>query len=394
MPSTPFPSTISNACFPLETKHTAGVLPLPDLRVRAAIAGMKPYLPPLDERDPEQHMLMDFNESPLPPQPEVIDSVSRFLSRRTHIYPAYGEFLHVLSNYAGVDEASLILSNGSDQGIDIVLRCFLEKGDELAMVRPGFVMFEQVASTLEAAVTGPQFPESLEFPARALKEAVTSRTRLIVVINPNNPTGTTVSEEVIVDLLQSFPKLPVLVDEAYFEFNGASSIVLLDEHPNLIILRTFSKALALSGLRLGYLIAHPGLISEFHKIRGPYDVNAAAVVAAKTQLENPHSWQFVVKHLMQEVKPEVECFFEKKGVRYFPSRANFMLVAPPDVEKAVEYFKTHGVLVRPMRPPLEHTIRLSLRMMPEMKRFMEIFGNYLNTLQKSTDAPEADFQKA
>ena len=136
---------------------------LGDLKIRQAILDMAAYLPPLESRDPEKHLLMDFNESPVPPQEKVIQAVSDFLSRRAHVYPAYHGFLKTLSDYTGVAENQLILSNGSDQGIEFILRCFLESGDELVMAQPGFAMFQQVASSLGAKVDGPGFPESMEF---------------------------------------------------------------------------------------------------------------------------------------------------------------------------------------------------------------------------------------
>ena len=204
---------------------------LGDLKIRQAILDMDAYLPPLESRDPEKHLLMDFNESPVPPQEKVIQAVSNLLSRRAHVYPAYHGFLKTLSDYTGVAENQLILSNGSDQGLEFILRCFLENGDELVMAQPGFAMFQQVASSLGAKVAGPSFPESMEFPAEAFKQSVGPATRLLVLINPNNPTGTTISQEVIRDVLENFPNLPVLVDEAYFEFSRQTAAVYLTHFP-------------------------------------------------------------------------------------------------------------------------------------------------------------------
>ena len=246
------------------------------------------------------------------------------------------------------------------------------------MAQPGFAMFQQVASSLGAKVAGPGFPESMEFPAEAFKQSVSPATRLLVLINPNNPTGTTISQEVIRDVLENFPNLPVLVDEAYFEFSRQTAAGLLDAFPNLIILRTFSKALALPSLRLGYVMAHPELIQQFSKIRGPFDVNAAAVVAAKVQLENPQEWQSLTHHLIDEVKPAVETFFRENQVRFHPSSANFMLVEAKDAKGAVDYLKSKGILVRLMHPPLENSFRMSLRRMPEMEKFMSIFKAFLD----------------
>ena len=350
---------------------------LGDLKIRQAILRMAPYLPPLESRDPEKHLLMDFNESPVPPPAEAIAAISDFLSRRANVYPAYHDFLKVLSGYTFVEEDQLLLSNGSDHGIELVLRCFLETGDELVMALPGFAMFEQVASTLGARVTGPRYSENMEFPAEALHQAVHDKTRLMVLINPNNPTGTTISPDAIKNFLESFPDLPILVDEAYFEFSGQTAAGLLGDFSNLIILRTFSKALALPSLRLGYVMAHPELIKQLAKIRGPFDINSAAVVAAKVQLENPEGWQSLTRHLMDEVKPALETFFRENEVRFHPSSANFMLVEMMDARSAADYLKSKGILVRLMHPPLENTFRMSLRRMTEMEHFMNVFKGYL-----------------
>ena len=255
----------------------------------------------------------------------------------------------------------------------------LESGEEAAMVQPGFQMYNQTAGTLGCKLNGPQFPADFHFPHQELKESVNTKTRLIVLINPNNPTGTSVSLEQIEDLLKSFPDIPVLVDEAYYEFTGETCVSLLSSYPNLIVIRTFSKALALPSLRLGYVIASSDFILELQKIRGPYDVNVVAVLAAREQLNNPEHWQKMVRHLMDESKPAIEKYFDEKQVRYFSSKANFMLVEPSDVQKACKFLMENKILVRQMRSPIEHTFRMSLRTMPEMQRFMDVFTRYLNS---------------
>ena len=349
------------------------------IKVRETISRMSHYKPPLENRDPEAFLLMDFNESPLPPPPGVIQKISEFLNSHVHVYPSYGDFLKELGNYSSVSAENLLLTNGSDQAIDIIMRSLLESGEEAAMVKPGFQMYNQTTSTLGCKLRGPEFPRDFHFPLKELKESVNTKTRLIILINPNNPTGTSVSLEQIEDLLESFPEIPVLVDEAYYEFTGETCVSLLSNYPNLIVIRTFSKALALPSLRLGYVIASPDYIIELQKIRGPYDVNIVAVLAAREQLKIPEHWQKIVSHLMDESKPAVEKYFDEMQVRYFPSKANFMLVEPPDVQQAYNFLMENKILVRPMRAPIAHTFRLSLRMMPEMRHFMEVFTRYLNS---------------
>ena len=348
------------------------------IEVRDVISRMSSYNPPLENRDPEAFLLMDFNESPLPPPPSIIQKISEFLNSHVHVYPNYGDFFEELGNYSGVSAENLLLTNGSDQAIDIIMRSLFEYGEEAAMVQPGFQMYDQTVSTLGCKLSGPQFPADFNFPHQELKESVNTKTRLIILINPNNPTGTYVSLEQIEDLLKSFPGIPLLVDEAYYEFTSDSCVSLLSSYPNLIVIRTFSKALALPSLRLGYVIARPDFILELQKIRGPYDVNVVAVLAASEQLKHPEHWQKMVRHLMDECKPAIEKYFDEMQVRYFSSKANFMLVEPPDVQHAYKFLIDNKILVRPMRRPISHTFRMSLRMMPEMQRFMDVYTRYLN----------------
>lgn len=349
------------------------------IKVREAISSMGFYNPPLENRNPEEYMLMDFNEPPLPPPPEVVEKIAELLKKRIHAYPVYGDFLEKLGEYVGVPTENLLLTNGSDQGIDVILRCLLEKGEEVKMAQPGFPMFRQIAGTLGCSIDGPEFSRDLSFPHQKLKASVNGKTRLIVVINPNNPTGSAVSQEQIEDILKSFPDIPVLVDEAYYEFSGETCVSFLSSYPNLIVTRTFSKALGMPSLRLGYVIARPDFIKHLQKIRGPYDVNMVAIFAAREQLKHPEHWQGVVNHLLEESKPALEKFFDEHGVKYYSNKTNFMLVEPQDPVAACKFLKENKILVRQMKPPISHTFRMSLRMMPDMQRFMEVYRRFLNT---------------
>ena len=349
------------------------------IKVRETISKMGSYSPPLNNRNPEEYLLMDFNEPPLPLPNKSIEKIVSLLKSKIHTYPVYQEFLKDLSNYVGVDTDKLLITNGSDQAADIIFRCILESGNEVKMVQPGFQMFSQVAGILGCKIDGPQFNSDFTFPHEKLKSSIDENTRLIVVINPNNPTGTSVSIYQIEDLLKSFPDIPLLIDEAYYEFTGKTSVSLIKRFPNLIVIRTFSKALGLPGLRLGYVVANADFITHLKKIRGPYDVNIVAVAAATQQLRHPENWQSVVKHLLQESKPALVKFFDKNKVKYYANEANFLLVEPKDPILAYNFLKQNKILVRQMKPPISHTFRMSLRMMPDMKRFFEVYSRYLNS---------------
>ena len=351
------------------------------MRIRSAIVNMGTYKPPLEGRNPKEYLLMDFNESPEPPPPSVRKALQEYLLEGDlHVYPHYGSFCEELGQYVGVSSEQLLLTNGSDQGIDVVLRCLLESGTNLVMAMPGFTMFRQTVNTIGADFIEVPYPEDFVFPYEKVRQAVNDETRIIVVINPNNPTGTSAPLNQVEALLQEFPECAVLVYEAYYEFTGQTCLDLLPKYPNLVVLRTFSKAFAIPALRLGYVVAKEEFISQLLKIRGPYDVNMAALVAARALLQDRESWQELVSHLMDAVKPNLENFLRKQGVKFYPSEANFFLVEPKGgAATVVNYLKEQGILVRPMRPPLEHCFRMSLRRMNEMERFLEVFTIYLNS---------------
>ncbi len=348
------------------------------MRIRSAIANMGTYKPPLEGRNPKEYLLMDFNESPEPPPPSVRRALQEYLVEGDlHVYPYYGSFCEELGQYVGVSAEQLLLTNGSDQGIDVVLRCLLEPDTNLVMAMPGFTMFKQTVGTIGANFIEVPYPEDLVFPYEKVRQAVNDETRIIVVINPNNPTGTSAPLNQVETLLQEFPECAVLVDEAYYEFTSQTCLDLLPKYPNLVVLRTFSKAFAIPALRLGYVVAKEEFISQLLKIRGPYDVNMAALVAALALLQDRESWQELVQQLMVVSKPALEQFLIEHRVRFYPGEANFLLVEPKGgATPAVSYLKERGILVRPMRPPLEHCFRMNLRKMEDMQHFFEVFGDY------------------
>ncbi len=188
-----------------------------------------------------------------------------------HVYPHYGSFWSSLGKYVGRAPAEqLLLTNGSDQGIDVVLRCLLDPGTNLVMAMPGFTMFKQTVGTIGADFIEVPYPADFEFPFEGIRQAVNPQTRIIVVINPNNPTGTSAPLEQVEALLKEFPDCAVLVDEAYYEFTGKTCLSLLKKYSNLVVIRTFSKAFAIPSLRLGYVVAGDqfiNLVMEFLKIQ-------------------------------------------------------------------------------------------------------------------------------
>lgn len=349
------------------------------LRVRPNIHALTAYAPPWTGLDRTQYLRLDLNENTRSLPKEILPVMESFWkSGAASRYPEYQNFLPKLAAYTGTGINNLLVTNGSDQGIELLLRSFLHPDNAMVVAQPEFPIFSHATKVIGAKIQGVPFNTDMTFPTEAFYNAINADTGLIVLINPNNPTGSTVSRQTIQTLLTRHPDLPVVVDEAYFEFTGVTCLDLMQNHPNLILLRTFSKAFAMAGLRLGYIIAQPELIQELTKVRGPFDVNACAITAAAAQLELPHIWQGYVNEVMTQGKPFIEQGLAAHGVLFVPGAANFMLIQPSNRDQAVEFMKQNGILVRPMvAPSLTKTFRLTLGPLAEMQRFMEVFTQFL-----------------
>lgn len=353
----------------------------PDLRFRPGVLAAAAYPLPSAGLDRGEYIRLDLNEATRPVSPAVADALARHVhDHGVHAYPDEAGLRAAIAAYCGVSEEQVLATNGSDQAIDVCLRAFLGPGDTMLVARPEFPMFGITADLLEVRTRGVPYGPDLTFPYEAFRAALAERPDLIVLINPNNPTGTPVDVAFIEEVARDYPTTPVIVDEAYFEFTGATVVPLLATYPNLIVLRTFSKAFALAGLRLGYIVAHETVITQLTKIRKPFDVNALAAVAARAQLAHIDEVQVYVKTLMDVVKPATVAFFEQHGVPIWPGAANFVLVRPRDCAAVVSALRAERILVRPMSAPaLAGMFRMGIGTEAEMARVMEVYAGLLAT---------------
>ncbi len=306
------------------------------------------YKPPLDGRDPHRYTLLDFNERTLPLSPVVQDALIEYIrAGRMQMYPAYGDVVSVIADYCKVRPEHLMITNGSDQGIDLIIRSACREGDEAIIPHPSFAMYTQCAKIENLVIREPRFHRERGFPVAEVLAAISARTRVICIANPNNPSGTVVSREDIIRIAQAAPHACILVDECYYEYVGETVSDLVDALPNLVITRTFSKTWGMPSLRLGYIISCPDNISALLNVRGPYDINQLAIVAIRAALQHPEYTHSYVKEVMQVSKPRVESFLRARNVDYWPSGANFLWTFPPEPEKVNATLIDHAFLVRP-----------------------------------------------
>ena len=345
-------------------------------KIRDSIQKMTPYNPPLEGRASKGYLLLDFNEMTIEPSPKVKQALHDFIdSGRVQVYPEYGNLNEVVAEYAGCKPEEALVTNGSDQAIDVVMRAFVEKGDRVVIPSPSFAMEYQSALVQGAEIIKPEYQGAdLAFPLSEVLELLDSSPRLLVLCNPNNPTGGDIPMEDVRRILEKAKEkgVAVLHDEAYFEFSGITAKDLVQEFDNLCITRTLSKQFGLASVRAGYAISQAANIQEFMKIRGPYDVNMFTATAIRATLLDAEYSRRYIAEVMQKAKPMLEEFLKTHGVPVYPSRANFLLVKPEHPEEALRVLQGQGILVRP-RHDVPGTLRISVGTVKDTERFIEAY---------------------
>jgi histidinol-phosphate aminotransferase len=323
----------------------------PDWQALAARAGLPP----------ERLVRLDANENPYGPSPRVAGALARFDGYG--FYPDYGALTAAVARYAGAEPHNIVLGNGGDEIVDLAVRLFLEPGEGAVVCPPAFGMY--AISTLAhrgRVLSVPRHEDfsldvaGIEALAAGSSEACPEQSRrvrpkLLFLTSPGNPDGQAIPRDTIRRLL-ALP-LAVIVDEAYVEFGGQSSVPLLDEFPNLIVLRTFSKWAGTAGLRLGYAVAAPEIAAAMARLRPPYNVNAAAVVAALATFDDMARVQATIARIVAERERLQAALAEIPGARPIASQANFVLChfdgrSGRDV---AESLAAQGILVRSFSDP-------------------------------------------
>jgi histidinol-phosphate aminotransferase len=308
-----------------------------------------------------QVLKLDANENPYGCSPKVREALARY--PYLNIYPDANqtELREALAKYVGLGTEYIVAGNGSDELIDLLLRVFLEVGDEVITATPTFDMYRFCTQVCRGKVVEVIRADDFTLDAGAIKKAITEKTRVIFIANPNNPTGTLVPRKDIVNLLEL--GLPLVLDEAYYEFSRVTMAKLAMKYENLIVLRTFSKWAGLAGLRVGYGIFAPKLADVLLKVKPPYNVNAAAVVAAQESLKDTDYLLGTVNKMIEERGRLLKKLQKLKFLRPIPSQANFVLceVIKGQAKTIQDDLENQGILVRYYATPLlKNYIRISV----------------------------------
>jgi histidinol-phosphate aminotransferase len=331
---------------------------------------MAPYHPPTAGR--ADKLRLDFNENTIGCSPKVIEFMRQRLDEnRLAVYPEYVEAKRDLAAYFKVEDNELLLTNGTDEAIQVLVNTFVDDGDEVIILQPSYAMYKFYSEVAGATIQQLGYREgTLHFPLEELLEIIQPTTRAVLISNPNNPTGTAVKIEGIERILKRAANAAVLIDEAYYEFCGITAIRHINEYPNLFVSRTFSKVYGMAGMRLGCLFSQAGNIEHLHKCQSPYSVNVMAALAGRAAVQD----SAFISRYVTEVLAARELVFvglEKLGIDYYDSEGNFVLMKIGD--RAIEIrdrLRDAGVLVRDRSYEIAGCVRVTVGTRDQMRRFL------------------------
>lgn len=340
------------------------------------------YRTPHSKLERIKFLRLDKNEDPIGLPQEVIgeilaDVTSSFVSAYPQLYQLY----EGLSDWLGISDEHLLVTSGSDAAIKTAFEVFVDPEDGVVIPYPTFAMFEVYAKLFRAELTKISYDENLSLPMNELLEAVNTRTKLVCLPNPNSPTGTTVTREDIEDLLNRAAEVgaAVLMDEAYYPFYGETAIGMIDDHTNLIVTRTFSKAMRLASMRLGFAAAHPDTLKLLRAFKPMYEVNGFAVLFGCAILRRIELMDEFVKEV-RDGRAYVEESMEKVGLKTYDGHANFILVevGAENVRPIMERMEKAGILIGGGfdHETLRKCIRISLGPPEHMKTVVDELAGY------------------
>lgn len=354
---------------------------------------VKQYVPgkPIEEVQRElglkEVIKLASNENSIGPSPKAVAAIRRSVMDINR-YPDSSSFYlrKKAAKSLGVDERGLIFGNGSDEVIGMAVRTFVGDGDEIIIARPTFLIYEIASQIQNAKIRYIPLREDLKHDLKAMKEAVSDKTKIIFIANPDNPTGTYVSKKELDGFFKGLPeKVIVFLDEAYFEFadytfrDYPNGIDYLDR-PGVIVSRSFSKAYGLAGLRIGYGISSPEIIGYMERTREPFNVNLLAQAAARAAIDD----KAFLKKTLSYVKREKEYLytaFRGMGLNYIESATNFVLVdVGKDCKDVFNALLEKGVIVRDMKSwGLDTYIRVTAGTKPENRKFVNALKGVLKS---------------
>lgn len=362
-------------------------------RARRGVRNVTPYL--LVEEDAE--VKLNQNESPWDVPPEIKSAVAERLAgapwNRYH-QKIPGELRERIARDAGVAPESVLLASGSNLLLQWIFEAYAAPGDTIVFPRPSFALYPLWADVCEARVETVPLTESFAYDVPRLHEAIRHASpALTVLCLPNNPTGTELGVQVVHELARTAGAHGglLVVDEAYREFSdpGYDRTALVRDLSNVILVRTFSKAYAAAGMRLGYLLAPPAIAAELEKMVPPFHLNLFAAVLGMTVLDHRSVFEERVRMILAERRRMIDTLRSMEGVGVAPSEANFFLMRVPDAAVTCAGLEERGILVRRLGQDalLENCLRVNIGTPEENERFLEAMEHLLSRRAEEEKKP-------
>jgi histidinol-phosphate aminotransferase len=329
--------------------------------VNENIRAMKAY-----HLEPEDCTIkLNQNENPCDWPRPIKEAVGRFcVERPWNRYPPFipEALKDMLAEHVGAAKGSVIVGNGSNEMLLVLLLSLVNRDSTVVLCQPTFTVYRLLVNGLGATPVAVPLDAGLQYDVAAICQAVQGNPKSVLVLcSPNNPTGSVLDERSLRKVLAAHTGFCIL-DQAYVEFGGFNATPLLAEYPNLIVTRTFSKAFAGAGLRLGYLIGNPAVVDEINKIKLPYNINFFAEHVATVLLRNRQAIAHTVADIVKERGAMEEFLKTLPFDNVYPSQANFLLVRCRDKQRLFDSLKAGGILLRDVSsyPLLENCLRISI----------------------------------
>ena len=328
------------------------------------------------------------NENPWGPSPKAVEAIKAEIGSINR-YPEsqLKELVSEMAKYSGVKDTQVIIGgDGADEIIDVLAKTFIDEGDEFIVPLPSYMYYEYLLQQYGAKPVYAKWDlEKNELDVDSIFEAISDKTKMMFLCSPNNPTGTLIDKDVLVEIASKNPEILIVIDEAYFEYSEVTNKDLINEFDNIFIIRTMSKVLGLAGMRIGYGLACEQIIEYMHRIKPVFSLTRLSFVAALNTFRDAQYIEDSIKKGIESRQYLYDEVSKIDGLYVFPSKSNFMLI---DIRKtgftaselAHELMKK-GIIVRDctsFKGLDEYWIRISICTLEEDKKFIEILKEVLS----------------
>jgi histidinol-phosphate aminotransferase len=324
----------------------------------------------------EADIKLNQNENPFDfPEDLKDETFRRYRKRQWSRYPDFvpDSLRQHLADFVGWQKDGVLVGNGSNELLQSTLMVLVKSRTRVAIPSPTFTVYGLISNVLSAKIVSiPLNPDMTYNVDDLISKSQESGAGVLIINTPNNPTGSVLKEDGLEEILKRFSGF-VLLDEAYYEFWGHSGLQVLKDYPRLIITRTFSKAMGMAGLRVGYLLAHPELAAQISKAKLPYNVNQFSLTAAEVALENIDRFRPPIEAVLRERDRLGRELALLPGVKVYPSEANFFLIEVPISPRVLfDELYGQGILIRDVSsyPMLSKCLRISVGTQEENDRLL------------------------